>query len=242
MRFTLRAAALAAAALSLCTAAGFTAPTFASEAEGAPSTSYIEHAGTTLTAETLGLNDLSDDGPAIEPALSTIPIATHAMAPALPAPVPAPAVEPALDEADEDELAGLPLAELVSRFAGTETPDAETDCLARAVYYESKGEPLTGQLTVAEVIINRAESGRFPSSICGVVRQRGQFSFVRGGHIPTPPRSSRDWRLAVGIAQVAMRDLADGGAPRALFFHARHVRPGWRLTRVATVGNHVFYR
>ena len=39
-----------------------------------------------------------------------------------------------------------------------------------------------------------------------------------------------------------MADLADSPAPRALFFHARRVNPGWRLTRVATVGNHVFYR
>ena len=100
-----------------------------------------------------------------------------------------------------------------------------------------------GQLTVADVILNRAHSGgRFPASICGVVRQAGQFSFVRGGVIPTPPAGSRDWRVAVAIAQIAMQDLADGGAPRALFFHARSVRPGWRLTRVAAIGNHVFYR
>jgi spore germination cell wall hydrolase CwlJ-like protein len=53
---------------------------------------------------------------------------------------------------------------------------------------------------------------------------------------------SRDWRTAVAISRIAMEDLADGAAPRALFFHARHVRPGWRRTHVATVGNHVFYR
>jgi hypothetical protein len=237
LRFTLRTAAFAAATLSLCTVAGFTAPSIASEADAAPGISYIEHAGSDLNADNLGLNDLQDDGPSIEPALSGTPVATHAMAPALPAPAPAAVVEPS-----DEELEGRPLSELVTQFSSARTPDAETDCLARAVYYESKGEPLTGQLTVAEVIINRAESGRFASTICGVVRQRGQFSFVRGGHIPTPPAGSRDWRVAVGIAQVAMRELAEGGAPRALFFHARHVSPRWRLTRVATVGNHIFYR
>ena len=113
-----------------------------------------------------------------------------------------------------------------------------------SIMYDLHGpvETLTGQLSVAEVILNRAESGRFPSTLCGVVRQRGQFSFVRGGHIPTPPAASRDWRTAVAIAQIAIQDLADGGAPRALFFHARRVNPGWRHTRVATIGNHVFYR
>ena len=134
------------------------------------------------------------------------------------------------------------LAQLVGDHAGADTQDAEQECLARAVYYESQGEPLTGQLSVAEVIINRSRSGRFPSSVCGVVRQAGQFSFVRRGNIPQPPQGARNWRTAVAISRIAMADLADSPASRALFFHARRVNPGWRLTRVATVGNHVFYR
>lgn len=232
MRFPLRAAALAAAAFAVFSAAGFTAPSFAYQAEAQPGVSYIEHAATTLTADNLGLNEIPDAD--VGPVVTDTPVAVHALAPAFPA---APdALAPPLERGDRS------LAELVAELSGTETTNPETDCLARAIYYESKGEPLVGQLSVAEVILNRAESGRFPSTICGVVRQAGQFSFVRRGHIPTPPASSRDWRVAVGVARVAVQDLADGDAPRALFFHARHVRPGWRLTRVATVGNHVFYR
>jgi len=232
MRRSFRAAALTAVAFAFATAASHGGPSFATEAEGTPSVSYVEHAASGLTAANLGLNDLNDSAVPETPELAPdAPIAVHAMAPALPAP----AQEPA-------ERDGRSLTALVADFSGTETPDAETECLARAVYYESKGEPYTGQLTVAEVIMNRAESGRFPSTICGVVRQRGQFSFVRGGVIPTPPQGSRDWRIAVAIARIAMQDLADGAAPRALFFHARRVNPRWRLTRVATVGNHVFYR
>jgi spore germination cell wall hydrolase CwlJ-like protein len=75
-----------------------------------------------------------------------------------------------------------------------------------------------------------------------VVKQRGQFSFVRGGRFPPIARSSAHWRKAVAIAHIATRDLADSDAPRALFFHARHVSPRWKLTRVASVGNHIFYR
>ncbi|HYI49515.1 MAG TPA: cell wall hydrolase [Allosphingosinicella sp.] len=134
------------------------------------------------------------------------------------------------------------LADLVADHAGRETADAEAECLARAVYWESRGEPLSGQLAVAEVIINRARSGRFAPTLCGVVRQPSQFSFVRRGAIPQPPSGSRDWHIAVAIAHIATDQLAEGGAPRALFFHARRVNPRWRLTRVATVGNHVFYR
>ena len=228
MRFPVRTAALAAAVVGLCTAGATAAPSIASEREGTPSVSYMAHAAaeavpaTSLTADNLGLNDLTDPAPAPEVTESAT------------AETPAPVTEPAPERRS--------LSELVAEHAGSTAPDAETDCLARGVYYESKGEPLSGQLSVAEVIINRARSGRFAPTICGVLRQRGQFSFVRGGVIPTPPAASRDWRTAVAIARIAMEDLADGAAPRALFFHARRVNPGWRLTRVATVGNHVFYR
>ena len=133
-------------------------------------------------------------------------------------------------------------AELVTEHSGTRTIDAQQECLAGAVYFEAKGEPLHGQLSVAEVILNRTRSGRFPASACGVVKQRGQFSFIRGGRFPAIARTSLAWKRAVAIAHIAVQDLADGPAPRALFFHAKRVSPRWRLTRVAAVGNHIFYR
>jgi N-acetylmuramoyl-L-alanine amidase len=124
-----------------------------------------------------------------------------------------------------------------------EADDAEGRCLATAVYFEAKGEPLAGQLGVAQVIINRAHSGRFPASLCGVVRQRGQFSFVRGGRLPCPPHGSAAWHKAVAVARIARDGGASAAMPRALFFHARGVAAGWRgVTRVAAIGNHIFYR
>ena len=135
------------------------------------------------------------------------------------------------------------LAALVADHATARTSGAEHECLANAVYFESKGEPLQGQLSVAEVVVNRTRSGRFPRNVCGVVKQKGQFSFVRGGHLPSVPRSSAAWQKAVAIAHIALQDLADGAAPTALFFHAKRVKPSWHgLRRVASVGNHVFYR
>lgn len=122
-----------------------------------------------------------------------------------------------------------------------ESADRELHCLAVGVYYESKGEPLAGQLAVAEVILNRAGSGRFPRSVCGVLTQRGQFSFVRAGQLPTPPANAQ-WRKAMAVAQVAQKDLWDSPVENALFFHARYVSPRWKRPRVGTVGNHVFYR
>lgn len=135
------------------------------------------------------------------------------------------------------------LAELVAQHKAPAALDREAECLAASVYFESKGEPLEGQLAVAEVVINRAESGgRFPSSICKVVFQKGQFHFVRGGGFPPIAKSGHAWREAVAIARIAMDEAWESRASKAMFFHARRVSPNWNKTRVAQLGNHVFYR
>jgi len=139
-----------------------------------------------------------------------------------------------------------PTGDLVSMVEQLRSPDAgsrELDCLATGVYFEAKSEPLAGQLAVGQVIANRAQSGgRFPSTYCGVLFQRGQFSFVHGGHMPSVPHANRQWQTAVAIAKIVDRDLKESNVGNALFFHARYVSPGWRLKRIASIGNHVFYR
>jgi spore germination cell wall hydrolase CwlJ-like protein len=134
------------------------------------------------------------------------------------------------------------LSALVAAEQAGDALTAEQECLAGAIYFEARSESLDGQLAVADVILNRADSGRFASTVCGVVHQPGQFSFVRGGRMPAINRDSRDWREAVAIARIAEKDRWESAASGALFFHATHVSPRWKLRRVATVGNHVFYR
>jgi spore germination cell wall hydrolase CwlJ-like protein len=148
----------------------------------------------------------------------------------------------ARDEQAEPARPTGDLADMVEQLRATDPGSRELECLAVGIYFESKSEPLAGQLAVGDVIANRAKSGRFPSSYCGVLFQRGQFSFVRGHSWPTVARSSRQWQNAVAIAQIVDRDLKDSAAQGALFFHAKRVSPGWRLKRVASVGNHIFYR
>lgn len=133
------------------------------------------------------------------------------------------------------------LAELVAETPKPADIDPELRCLAGAVYFESRGESLPGQLAVAHVVINRAQSGRFPKSLCGVVHQKSQFSFVRGGRMPAV-RNAAQWNNAVAIAQIARDGSWKNHAPGALFFHARYVSPGWRKTRIAQIDNHIFYR
>ncbi|MDQ3144754.1 MAG: cell wall hydrolase [Pseudomonadota bacterium] len=145
----------------------------------------------------------------------------------------------------EQEEAPVPtgdLASMVAELSSSEPGSKQLECLAGAIYFESKSESLKGQLAVGHVIANRASSGRFPSTYCGVVYQRSQFSFVRGGSMPPIARSGKQWKTAVAIAKIVDQELQPAPVAKALFFHARRVSPGWRLTRIATLGNHVFYR
>jgi len=118
----------------------------------------------------------------------------------------------------------------------------ELDCLAGAIYFEAKSESLPGQLAVGRVIVARSRSGRFPDSYCGVVFQPSQFSFVRGRVMPAVNRSSRQWQNAAAIARIADAGSWQSPVEGALYFHARHVSPGWRLTRMGRLENHIFYR
>jgi spore germination cell wall hydrolase CwlJ-like protein len=143
--------------------------------------------------------------------------------------------------ADEAPRA-VSLAELVAQQPEPADLSRELNCLASAIYYEAKSETLNGQLAVGRVIVARSKSGRFPDSYCGVVFQPSQFSFVRGNSLPATPKASRQWKNAVAVAQIAHEGTWRSPVEGALFFHAAYVSPGWRLTRMARVDNHVFYR
>lgn len=154
------------------------------------------------------------------------------------------AIAPGHSHSSDTPPSAATLRELVAITPTDESMSDELRCLAGAIYFEARGEPLAGQLAVARVIINRTESGRFPSSYCGVVTQRSQFSFVRNGRIPEPRTSSAAWRRAVAIAQIAHQNRWDSEAGDSLYFHAKYVRPSWSRSKVATatIDSHIFYR
>ena len=161
------------------------------------------------------------------------------------APAPDGEVTPELE--DEQPVTAIPrptgdLAAKVAALRGSDPGSRELECLAVGIYYESKSEPLAGQLAVGHVIASRAKSGRFASTYCGVLFQRSQFSFVRGKSYPQPARASRQWQNAVAVAKIVDQQLHKSAVPGALFFHAKRVSPRWRLSRVGSVGNHIFYR
>jgi spore germination cell wall hydrolase CwlJ-like protein len=147
---------------------------------------------------------------------------------------------------DQTSQAARPTGDLASMVAQLRAPEAgsrELECLATGIYFESKSEPLAGQHAVGQVIANRTQSGgRFPDSYCGVLFQRGQFSFVHGHSLPSVNHSNRQWQTAVAIAKIVDQGLQTSVAANALFFHARYVSPGWHMKRVASIGNHIFFR
>jgi spore germination cell wall hydrolase CwlJ-like protein len=195
----------------------------------------------TLTASSVAPAQVRDSGePLIQEGSEQIPVT--AAVDQLPVEEARPAV---VNEEESDEQLldrNGSLAEMVAELRSSDAGSRELECLAGAIYFESKSESLQGQLAVGHVIANRAESGRFPSSYCGVVYQRSQFSFVRGQSMPYINKSSLQYRNAVAIAKIVDAELKPSPVGKALFFHARRVSPGWKLTRVSTLGNHVFYR
>jgi spore germination cell wall hydrolase CwlJ-like protein len=115
---------------------------------------------------------------------------------------------------------------------------AETDCLARNVYYESRNQPIEGQIAVAKVTLNRAEDARWPSSACAVVKQRKQFSWV-GKKQPEPYGDAWDKAQIIAITAYILPDPTDG----ATHFHADYVSPYWaKHKKIKTIiGDHIFY-
>jgi spore germination cell wall hydrolase CwlJ-like protein len=123
-------------------------------------------------------------------------------------------------------------------------------CLAEAIYFEARGEAVRGQMAVAQVVLNRAFSGKYPNTVCGVVYQNSnrhlacQFTFACDG-IPDIVREPDMWERAKSIAA----EMLDGKlwlpeVGKATHYHAYWVRPGWvrEMTKMHRLGVHTFYR
>ena len=127
--------------------------------------------------------------------------------------------------------------------------DKQMSCLAEALYFEARGEPIKGQLAVGEVILNRVEDRRYPSSICKVVNQGTgrrfacQFTYTCDGKLETV-HERKPYEMALKIAKILMtthdRKLTRGST----HYHSNYVDPKWskKFERVAKFGRHIFYR
>lgn len=125
--------------------------------------------------------------------------------------------------------------------------DEEWACLTKAIYFEARGETIPGQFAVAEVILNRADSGLYPQTVCAVVGQRAaggcQFSYVCDGRpdaMTDPAALEIAGKIAAAMMAGGPRSLTEG----ATHFHTGAVRPSWsrRFPLTARIGAHLFYR
>jgi len=126
---------------------------------------------------------------------------------------------------------------------------SEWKCLSEALYFEARGETVQGLFAVAEVIVNRVESSRFPNSVCGVINQGTgrkyacQFTYTCDGR-PEQVHEPASWTRVGKVAKAVL----DGRAPKltkgATHYHTTAVRPNWAkvYTHTANIGQHIFYR
>lgn len=132
--------------------------------------------------------------------------------------------------------------------------EQELTCLARNIYWEAAKEPFEGKVGVAQVTLNRVQSGQFANTVCGVVYEKNyvykkvicQFSWVcepkHRGRIPAP----MDPALYEESYAVAKKVLLEGfrlpALKEAMYYHATYVKPGWRYPKLAQIGLHIFYK
>ena len=121
------------------------------------------------------------------------------------------------------------------------------ECLAVAIFFEARDQPLSGQFAVAEVVMNRVVDQRWPSTICDVVFQHRQFSFTHDGksdRIDAYMDNIEDWKAAVTAREIAYQVYSDGYTEMtSTHYHALSVSPSWakHYTYDGRVGDHVFY-
>jgi len=119
-------------------------------------------------------------------------------------------------------------------------------CMAKNLYYEAASEPWEGKLAVAQVTMNRANSSKFPSTVCEVVYQKTgstyQFSWV--GEKVSEVRNKYAWEECLIIARKALTEAKLHDTiykTQSMYYHNTSVNPGWKLKYVAKIGNHLFY-
>lgn len=113
-------------------------------------------------------------------------------------------------------------------------------CLAKNIYHEAGIESSKGKAAVAQVTLNRVANPAYPKTVCGVVHQKNQFSWV-GSKVKIDYKS-KAWKESTRIAYKALLKQTYVLSKNVLFYHAVYIRPAWKYQKVAVIGNHIFYK
>jgi spore germination cell wall hydrolase CwlJ-like protein len=148
-----------------------------------------------------------------------------------------------------DELR-LGIESMPAGYASTTERLKQLDCLTRNIYWEAASEPFEGKVAVAQVTMNRVESGRFGKDVCGVVYQKNvfyekvicQFSWVCETTHKIRPIHTPLWRESEEVAKkVLLENFRLPGMKDAIYYHADYVNPGWKKPKIDKIGRHIFY-
>ena len=135
-------------------------------------------------------------------------------------------------------------------YVSTTEKIKQLDCLTRNIYWEAASEPFEGKVAVAQVTMNRLESGRFASSVCGVVYQKNviyekvicQFSWACETAHKVKPVHPPLWKESEEVAKkVLLENFRLPGLKEAIYYHADYVNPGWKKPKIDKIGRHIFY-
>lgn len=135
-------------------------------------------------------------------------------------------------------------------YVSTTEKIKQLECLTRNIYWEAASEPFEGKVAVAQVTMNRLDSGRFGSSVCGVVYQKNviyeklicQFSWVCESTHKVKPVHAPLWRESEEVAKkVLLENFRLPSLNKAMYYHADYVSPGWKKPKIDKIGHHIFY-
>ena len=136
-------------------------------------------------------------------------------------------------------------------FVSAKTIEKRLNCLAMNIYKEAGHEPFEGKVAVAQVTLNRVESGRFGKDVCGVVYQKNviyekvvcQFSWVCMPGVFNRPVYSVLYKESEEVAKkVLLENFRLPSMRDAMYYHATYVNPKWGKPKIAQIGNHIFYK
>lgn len=129
--------------------------------------------------------------------------------------------------------------------------ERQLGCLAKNIYYEAGYEPFEGKVAVAQVTLNRVESGKFPGDVCRTIYQKNifyekvvcQFSWACDRTALGRPVNKVAYAESMEVAKkVLLENFRLPGLKEALFYHADYVNPGWKKEKIAQIGRHIFYK
>jgi spore germination cell wall hydrolase CwlJ-like protein len=149
-----------------------------------------------------------------------------------------------VDKLDKYESAG-------SSQITTAMRERQLACLSKNIYYEAGSEPFEGKVAVAQVTLNRVNSGQFPNDVCKTIYQKNifyekiicQFSWTCDRDSGSRPPNNANYRESEEVAKkVLLEEFRLPGLKEAMYYHADYINPGWKREKITKIGHHIFYK